>query len=81
MKETMVTRIERKAWVTAFGRESWIRKNATFDRANKAVLCDVQTLPTECFASLICARYSGHKCVTAIEFGVASGTGLLNLVS
>jgi hypothetical protein len=80
MSDSLATRIMRKTWKAVLGEKSWILNNEGF-RARER--CGLVSRPNYAYGMLRaadCAKYFGHRSVTAIEFGVASGAGLLNMV-
>jgi hypothetical protein len=75
----LALRIKRKAWKQVFGEISWILNNEDFRARERAGLVSRPNYAYGMLRAADGAKYFGHKCVTAIEFGVASGAGLLNM--
>ena len=74
-------KLKRKLWITFFGRKSWekhsvhlIRELSRYDLINR---------PNYMYGMLRAAdvaKYFGNRQVTVIEFGVASGAGIINMI-
>src|SRR4051794_32980048 len=73
-------RIKRKIWTTAFGHDSWIRKTGDFRTRESYGLIERPNYVYGMLRAADNAKYLGKKSVTAIEMGVASGWGLLNMI-
>lgn len=80
MADSLATRIKRKAWKQILGEQSWILNNEGFRTRERAGLVNRPNYAYGMLRAADCAKYFGHKSVIAIEFGVASGAGLLNMV-
>jgi hypothetical protein len=73
-------RAYRKIWVKLLDDSSWIRRHGDFRTQERYGLI---TRPNYLYGMLraaVVARYSGKNQVTVVEFGVASGAGLLNMI-
>lgn len=79
MSDGWALRIKRRAWKQVFGETSWLLKNGNFRTKEQYGLIPRQSYLYGMLRAADCAKYFGHKSVTAIEFGVASGAGLLNM--
>jgi hypothetical protein len=77
---SLISKLERKLWKTFLGERSWIDHRSDFrTRENYGRV----TRPNYVYGMLRAAdiaKYFGRKRVTVIEFGVASGHGLLNMI-
>ena len=75
----IVSRIHRKLAVSLFGEDRWTRRHGNFrDRQLRGLV----PRPPYGYGMLRAAdeaKYFGHKKVTVLEFGVASGSGLMNM--
>lgn len=72
--------IRERLWKRAFGERSWISKHGDFRAKEQHGLIRKSNYLYGMLRAADCARYFGKSSVTAIEFGVASGNGLLNMV-
>jgi hypothetical protein len=72
--------LRRKVWSRLFGRRSWLRRHGSFREREQAGLVERPNYAYGMLRAADVARYFGKDAVTAVEFGVASGAGLLNLV-
>jgi hypothetical protein len=79
MREGLTTRIKRKIWKQAFGEASWISRTGDFRTKEQYGLIGRPNYAYGMLRAADCAKYFGLTRVTAIEFGVASGAGLLNM--
>jgi hypothetical protein len=61
------------------GRLAWIAKNGDFRTKGQYGLITRANYAYGMLRAADCAKYFGYRHVTAIEFGVASGAGLLNM--
>ena len=77
---SLATRIQRKVWTTFFGEASWINQFGNFRTREQYGLINRPNYLYGMLRAADCAKYFGQASVTAIEFGVASGAGLLNMV-
>ena len=78
--EGLAYRIKRKLWTLLTNEKSWARHNLTSlrDRERFGII----SRPNYMYGMLRAAdvaKYCGKRNVTVIEFGVASGAGLLNI--
>lgn len=79
--EELAYRIRRKLWTLLIGERSWAQHNLVNFRDRE--LFGVISRPNYVYGMLRAAdmaKYCGKKSVTVIEFGVASGAGLLNMI-
>lgn len=81
MSDPLLTRLKRKAWIHAFGEESWINHAGGFREREKFGLINRPNYLYGMLRAADVAKYCGKRSVTVIEFGVASGAGLLNLIA
>jgi hypothetical protein len=77
---SLATRIRRKAWTQLFGESSWIDRYGDFRVRERYGLISRANYLYGMLRAADIAKYFGQKRVTVIEFGVASGAGLLNMV-
>jgi hypothetical protein len=80
MADSILTRVKRHAWKQAFGETSWILRAGDFRTKEQHGLIGRANYAYGMLRAADCAKYFGFDKVTVIEFGVASGTGLLNMV-
>ena len=80
MKTNFLTRVHRKLWTSLLGDKSWIAKNGDFRDKEQYGLYVRPNYLYGMLRAADTARYFGKKKVIAVEFGVASGNGLLNMV-
>ena len=80
MADSLAKRIKRRAWKQFLGERSWVLNNEEFRTRERYGLIDRANYAYGMLRAADGAKYFGHKSVTAIEFGVASGSGLLNMV-
>ncbi|XSC45472.1 hypothetical protein ACF1BQ_005010 [Bradyrhizobium sp. RDT10] len=71
--------IKRKLWNRLLGEDSWIGRYGTFRDRERFGLISRPNYIYGMLRAADCAKYFGKTRVTAIEFGVASGAGLLNM--
>ncbi|WP_334377233.1 hypothetical protein [Bradyrhizobium sp. AZCC 1719] len=71
--------IKRKLWNRLLGEDSWIDRYGTFRDRERFGLIGRPNYLYGMLRAADCAKYFGKSRVTAIEFGVASGAGLLNM--
>jgi hypothetical protein len=76
----IVGRIKRKAWTRLLGERSWIEHHGDFRAREQHGLIDRAHYLYGMLRAADVAKYFGKRRVTAIEFGVASGGGLLNMI-
>jgi hypothetical protein len=79
MGDSLATRIKRKLWKQAFGEASWISRTGDFRTREQYGLIKRPNYLYGMLRAADCAKYFGKSSVTVIEFGVASGAGLLNM--
>jgi hypothetical protein len=77
---SLTGKILRKVWISVFGEVSWINRTGDFRTKERYGLINRPNYLYGMLRAADCAKYFGHSSVTAIEFGVASGAGLLNMV-
>jgi hypothetical protein len=80
MADSLLTRVKRRAWKQAFGEASWVLRTGDFRTREQHGLIGRANYAYGMLRAADCAKYFGFDKVTAIEFGVASGAGLLNMV-
>jgi hypothetical protein len=79
MRDGLAMRIRRKIWKQAFGETSWVSRSGDFRTKERYGLINRPNYLYGMLRAADCAKYFGKTSVTAIEFGVANGTGLLNM--
>jgi hypothetical protein len=77
---SLIDRIQRKVWTSFFSEASWIKRSGDFRTKEQYGLINRPNYLYGMLRAADCAKYFGQSSVTAIEFGVASGAGLLNMV-
>jgi hypothetical protein len=73
-------RVKRKLWSTVFGEDSWIRRHEDFRTQEIYGLIHRPNYLYGMLRAADIAKYFGKRRTTVIEFGVASGAGLLNMI-
>jgi hypothetical protein len=81
VKSSLITRFKRKAWAGIFGEASWIDRHGDFRTRERYGLISRASYMYGMLRAADVAKYFGKKQVTVVEFGVASGAGLLNMIS
>jgi len=76
----LISRVQRRAWVQLFGENSWINRHGDFRMRERYGLISRANYLYGMLRAADIAKYFGKKAVTVVEFGVASGAGLLNMV-
>lgn len=80
MTSDFITRLKRKVWTRVFGEPSWINNSGDFRaREQHALIARANYLYGMLRAADV-AKFCGKQRVTVIEFGVASGAGVLNMI-
>lgn len=77
----MVNNFRRKIWTRLLGERSWIDRHGSFRERERYGLIERSNYLYGMLRAADLAKYFGKKRVTVIEFGVASGAGLLNMIS
>lgn len=80
MINNISTKIKRKIWTHIFGIDSWVRRYEDFRTRERHGLINRPNYVYGMLRAADVAKYFGKKEVTVIEFGVASGAGLLNMI-
>jgi hypothetical protein len=80
MSETLLTKIKRRAWKAAFGEDSWVLRTGDFRTKEQYGLIHRANYAYGMLRAADCANYFGYSEVTIVEFGVASGAGLTNMI-
>jgi len=75
-----MTKIKRKLWTHFLGEPSWINHSGDFRTREQYGLIARANYLYGMLRAADVAKYCGKKRVTVIEFGVASGAGLLNMI-
>ena len=75
----LTAQIKRKVWSRLYGEASWVNRNGSFRDREQFGLISRANYLYGMLRAADCAKYFGKTRVTAIEFGVASGAGLLNM--
>jgi hypothetical protein len=76
----LTAQTKRKVWNKVFGEASWVNRNGSFRDRERFGLINRPNYAYGMLRAADCARYFGKTRVTAIEFGVASGAGLLTMI-
>ena len=76
----IANRLGRKLWSKAFGEDSWVRRFENFRTREHYGLIQRANYVYGMLRAADVAKYFGKKSTTVIEFGVASGAGLLNMI-
>src|SRR6266481_2975933 len=79
MPDGLARKIQRKIWKQVLGETSWVSRNGDFRDRERYGLIGRSNYVYGMLRAADCAKYFGKQRVTAIEFGVASGAGLLNM--
>jgi hypothetical protein len=77
---SFTTRLQKRAWKALFGELASVSRFADFRAREQYGLIRRANYVYGMLRAADCAKYFGKRRVTAIEFGVASGAGLLNMV-
>lgn len=75
-----IAKITEKVWRRIYGEAAWINRNGGFRERERYSLIGRANYLYGMLRAADCAKYFGKTRVTVIEFGVASGAGLLNMV-
>jgi hypothetical protein len=81
VRTNLITRLKRKTWTSIFGETSWIDRHGDFRTRERYGLISRANYLYGMLRAADVAKYFGKKHVTVVEFGVASGAGLLNMIS
>ena len=73
--------LRRKVLSRLFGEARWVKRHGDFRTRERYGLISRPNYLYGMLRAADLAKYFGHKCVTVVEYGVASGAGLLNMVS
>ena len=73
------TRVLRRLWTMALGERSWGSRTGDFRTRERYGLVGRPNYAYGMLRAADTARYFGHDQVTIVEFGVASGAGLINM--
>jgi len=77
----LTAKLKREIWKKVFGEISWVNRNGSFRDREQFGLLKRPSYAYGMLRAADCARYFGMTRITAIEFGVASGAGLLAMVN
>jgi hypothetical protein len=80
VRTNFFSRANRKMWTTLAGEQSWIKHHGDFRARERYGLIFRSNYLYGMLRAADVAKYFGKQGVTVIEFGVASGAGLLNMV-
>lgn len=80
MNIEIVTKVKRKIWTSLLGEDSWVRRHEDFRTQELYGLIKRHNYVYGMLRAADVAKYFGQKATTVIEFGVASGAGLLNMI-
>jgi hypothetical protein len=81
MTNHFLKKLPRRLWTRAFGESSWIEYFGDFRAREKYGLVARPNYLYGMLRAADVAKFCGKQMVTIVEFGVASGGGLLNMVS
>jgi hypothetical protein len=81
VKTELFSKAQRKIWTILAGEESWINSHGDFRARERYGLISRANYAYGMLRAADVAKYFGKQRVTVIEFGVASGNGLLNMIS
>jgi hypothetical protein len=76
----LIAKINRKVSRRIYGDAAWVNRNGSFRDREQFGLISRANYLYGMLRAADCAKYFGKTRVTVIEFGVASGAGLLNMV-
>jgi len=79
-QKNFLGRIGRRVGKQLLGEDRWIRANGDFRLRERYGLVDRPNYAYGMLRAADLAKYFGKKAVTVVEFGVASGHGLLNMI-
>ncbi len=77
---SLANRIQRRIWAAVFGEASWVKRTGDFRTRERYGFVDRANYLYGMLRAADYAKYFGQSSVTAIEFGVASGAGLFNML-
>jgi hypothetical protein len=81
MTPDLVMKLRRKVWTRLLGEMSWIDRYGDFRTRESYGLLSRANYVYGMLRAADVAKYFGKNRVTVVEFGVASGFGLLNMIS
>jgi hypothetical protein len=81
MDDVSLMTLRRKVSSRLFGEAHWVNRHGDFRARERHGLISRPNYLYGMLRAADLAKYFGHKCVTVVEYGVASGAGLLNMVS
>jgi len=76
----LITKLKRRVWTRAFGESSWVNHSGDFRAREQHGLITRANYLYGMLRAADIAAYSGKKSVTVVEFGVADGAGILNMI-
>ena len=80
MRGKPLTRLKRKLWRTLLGNDPWVRRCGDFRTKESYGVIERANYVYGMLRAADVAKYFGRTATTVIEFGVASGAGLLNMI-
>jgi len=80
VESNFLSRVQRKIWTTLVGEESWINRHGDFRARERYGLISRPNYVYGMLRAADVAQYFGKQHVTVVEFGVASGAGLMNMI-
>ncbi|AUC96460.1 hypothetical protein QU42_31565 [Bradyrhizobium sp. UASWS1016] len=80
MVDSLPLRLKRKLWTHFLGVDSWVGRTGDFRTRERHGLVSRPYYVYGMLRAADHARYVGASSVTVVEFGVASGRGLLNMI-
>jgi hypothetical protein len=76
----LTAKINKKLWRRIYGEKAWVNRNGSFREREQFGLISRANYLYGMLRAADCAKYFGKTSVTVIEFGVANGSGLLNMI-
>jgi hypothetical protein len=80
MNDNLVTKLKRKVVTRTLGQDAWVQRTGDFRAREQHGLISRGNYLYGMLRAADIAKYFGKREVTVLEFGVASGAGLLNMV-
>lgn len=80
MTNALLSKVKRRMWTHFLGEPSWINHSGNFRTREQHGLITRANYLYGMLRAADVAKYCGKRSVTVIEFGVASGDGLLNMI-
>jgi len=80
MRSRLFSALKRKVWTRTFGYASWVKHCGDFRTREAYGLIQRPNYTYGMLRAADVARYFGYRYATVVEFGVASGAGLMNMI-